>query len=110
MLHSNLAADEKTLRPLYGRPVCVVLEDDTRYTGILTSCSSSSLTLNGERTLRPVKRKRKARIQAKETTVQEETPNSEAYWGTLSIEPPMPPIHFARKVIPLAPVKNVIVL
>lgn len=110
MLQSNFAADEKILRPLYGRPICVILEDETRYTGILTSCSSSSLTLNGERTLRPAKRKRKARIQAEEIAVQEEAPTSEAYWGTLSLEPPMPPLNSARKVIPLAPVKKVIVL
>ncbi|WP_373232534.1 hypothetical protein [Cohnella sp.] len=109
MLNTIFSTDEKSLRPLCGRAVCVILNDETRYTGILTSCSPSSLTLNSERTHRPVKRKRKAKIQADDIPATQEHPTSNAYWGTLSLEPPNlqnSPI----RVIPLAPVKAVIAL
>lgn len=109
MLNSIFSADEKSLSPLYGRAVCVILNDETRYSGILTSCSPSSLTLNGERTLRPVKRKREIRIQSEESHASEEHPASTGYWGTLSLEPPIPH-NPARTVIPLAPVKAVVLL
>ncbi|MFC5403000.1 hypothetical protein [Cohnella soli] len=102
--------NELSLQPLFGQPVCVVLEDDTRHTGILTSCGPSSLVLNGERTSRPVARNRKTKIKAQEVTEPyEEIPQPNSYWGTMSLGPVMP-VSFEKAVIPLAPIKTVIPL
>ncbi|MFC5469984.1 hypothetical protein ACFPPD_14715 [Cohnella suwonensis] len=102
--------NEKTLLPLFGRPVCVVLEDDTRHTGILTSCGPSSLELNGERSSRPTVRSRKSKIKALEIPEpHEEIPQSHSYWGSMSLGPALP-IGTEKTVIPLAPVRTVIPL
>lgn len=99
--------NEKSLRPLFGQAVCVVLNDDTQYTGILTSCGPSSIVLNGERSMRPVERKRKSKVKADVSTVkQEEQPESSAYWGKLSLGPAME-VSTVKAVIPLSPVKAV---
>jgi hypothetical protein len=64
MLDSIFTTDEMSLRPLCGRTVYIIMNDESRYTGILASCGQSSITLNGEgeRSLRPVKRTRKVKI------------------------------------------------
>ncbi|MCD9023878.1 hypothetical protein [Cohnella silvisoli] len=110
MFDSLFEANEESLLPLCGRAVCVIMNDDTRYTGILTSCSPTSIVLNGERTQRPVKRGRKAKIQTEENIHQEEQQNStSAYWGTLSFGPSME-LNTAKAVIPLSPIRAVIAL
>ncbi|TFE19521.1 hypothetical protein [Cohnella luojiensis] len=108
----SVSFDENSLRPLYGRAVCVIMDDETRYTGILTSCGPSSLVLNGERTRRPVKRSRKSKIKAEVSTTQQEEQTasaSSAYWGTLSLGPSME-VSTVKAVLPLAPVKAVFVI
>lgn len=104
--------DENSLRPLYGRAVCVIMDDETRHTGILTSCGPSSIVLNGERTHRPVKRSRKSKIKAEVSTTKQEEPSapaSTAYWGALSFGPALE-VSTVKAVLPLAPVKAVFVL
>lgn len=110
MLDPELYTDEQTLRPLYGRAVCVILNDDTRYTGILTSCGPSSIVLNGERTNRPVNRMRKVKIQAEEDNASlKQQPSSTSYWGALSLGPPIE-CSTVKAVIPLAPIRSVWVI
>jgi small nuclear ribonucleoprotein (snRNP)-like protein len=112
MLDTIFSANEQSLRPLCGRTVYVIMNDETRYTGILTSCGQSSITLNGkrERSRRPVKRTRKAKIQAGENIDKPEKQTStSAYWGNLSFDPPIE-LSNKRTVIPLAPIKAVILL
>ncbi len=110
MLDSEFDVNEQSLRPLCGRAVCVIMNDETRYTGILTSCSPSSIVLNGERTLRPAKRARKAKVQAGKNATPEQQQNvTSAYWGMLSLEPSVQ-INNAKAVIPLSPIKTVILL
>lgn len=108
MLNSIFSADEKSLQPLFGRAVCVILDDETHFTGVLTSCSSSSLTLNGERSFRPVKRKRQAKVKSDDNIVEQGQSPSTAYWGKLSMEPIER--NTIKTVIPLAPVKAVMLL
>jgi hypothetical protein len=64
MLDSKFTTDEMSLRPLCGRTVYIIMNDETRYMGILASCGQSSITLNGEgeRSLRPAKRTRKVNL------------------------------------------------
>jgi hypothetical protein len=110
MFDSMFKADEQSLLPLRGRAVCVVMNDETRYTGILTSCGPTSIVLNGERSQRPAKRTRKAKIQTEEKMIVGDQQNvSSAYWGTLSIGPSME-LNTAKAVIPLSPIRAVIVL
>jgi hypothetical protein len=88
------------------------MNDETRYAGILTSCGPSSITLNGEgeRSRRPVKRTRKVKIQAGENIDKpEKQTSSSANWGTVNFDPPLE-LSNIRTVIPLAPIKAVILL
>ncbi|WP_239618611.1 hypothetical protein [Cohnella mopanensis] len=110
MMDSSFSFDEDSLQPLCGRAVCVILNDGTRHTGILTSCSPSTIVLNGERTVRPVKRTRKSKAQVDISTIQsEEQSESTAYWGVLSAGPLME-VSSVKSVIPLAPVREVILI
>jgi small nuclear ribonucleoprotein (snRNP)-like protein len=110
MLNTVFNADEQTLRPLCGRAVCVILNDDTRYTGILTSCGPSSIVLNGERTNRPVYRTRKAKIQAEENkTSTQKKASLSSYWGTLSLSPPIE-CSTIKAIIPMVPIRAVWVI
>ncbi|QMV41009.1 hypothetical protein [Cohnella cholangitidis] len=110
MLDSDYSYDEHSLQPLLGRAICVILNDGTRHTGILTSCNSSALVLNGERSGRPVKRNRKSKAQAEVSTVREEEhPPSSAYWGPLSFGPAME-VSKAKTLIALAPVREVFLI
>jgi len=90
MFEDDYLIDEYALKQLSGRAVCVLTHDDVRHTGILTSCGSSSIVLNGERTARPAKRgrgsKQKAEISASET--EEYASPSPSYWGNMGLEPP----------------------
>ena len=106
-MKSPYSYDKNSLKPLLGRAVCVIMNDHTRYTGILTSCSSSSIILNGERTERPVSRKRKFKTQAEVSTVnsKQQYPSS-AYWGELSLSPAME-VSTVKSVIPLSPIKDI---
>lgn len=109
-MDSMFPIDEESLRPLFGRAVCVIMNDETRHTGILTACGPSSIVLNGERTGRPVKRDRKSKLKADISMMQqEEQLPSSAYWGALSLGPAME-VSTVKAVIPLAPVKAVIVI
>ncbi|RKP56085.1 hypothetical protein D7Z26_05385 [Cohnella endophytica] len=112
-MNSEYGIDEGSLRPLFGRPVCVILEDDTRHTGILTSCGPSSIVLNGESAARPGKRARKSKVKGKVAASSFEEQTSPAacssYWGTLDFGPPME-ISSVKTVIPLAPVRAVFAL
>lgn len=111
-MESEFVFDEKSLRPLVGRPVCVVLDDETRHTGILTSCGPASIVLNGERTARPANRTRKTRVKGEASTssVQdEELAPSTSYWGAMSLGPPLK-VNKVKAVIPLAPVRAVLLL
>ncbi|QJD84267.1 hypothetical protein [Cohnella herbarum] len=107
--------DESALQPLIGRAVFVILVDGTRHTGILTSCSPTALVLNGERTARPVNRKRKSKskLQAEVSTLNEDEqpafPASSAYWGNLGISPAIE-ISPIKAVIPLYPIREIIPL
>jgi hypothetical protein len=103
-------ADKQSLLPLCGRAVCIILHDDTRYTGILTSCGPSSIVLHGERTNRPVNRTRKVKIQAEEgkISLQDHT-SPTAYWGTLCLGPPIE-YSTVKAVIPFAQIRAVWVI
>lgn len=107
--------DESSLQPLIGRAVFVILVDGSRHTGILTSCSPTALVLNGERTARPVNRKRKSKskLQAEVSTLNEdELPASSAvpaYWGNLGISPAIE-VSSVKAVIPLYPIREIIPL
>jgi len=48
MFDDYVPADEEHLLQLRGLPVCVVMNDGTRYFGTLTGCSKDKLTLNGD--------------------------------------------------------------
>jgi hypothetical protein len=110
MFDSMFEADEQSLLPLRGRAVCVIMNDETRYTGILTSCGPTSIVLNGERTQRPVKRTRNLKIQTGEKMIAGDQQNAtSAYWGTLSLGPSME-LNTAKAVIPLSPIRAVILL
>ncbi|MFC4597146.1 hypothetical protein [Cohnella hongkongensis] len=108
MLEDDDSVDEYSLRPLFGRAVCVVTYDGARHTGVLTSCGASTLVLNGERTNRPVTRRRKSKPQAEISASEQEGPgySEPAYWGRLELEPPMA-VSSAKSVISLARVKAV---
>jgi len=107
-MDSPYSYDEGSLQPLLGRSVCVIMNDHTRYTGILTSYSSSSIVLNGERTERPVARKRKSKAQAEVSNVNsKEYDSSTAYWGELSLSPAME-VSTVKSVIPLHPIIDII--
>ncbi|RED57259.1 hypothetical protein [Cohnella lupini] len=115
MPNSVFYFNEDSLRPLFGRAVCVVLNDETRHTGILTSCGPSSIVLNGdrleraeiaERSLRPVKRSRKSKLHADVSAIKLEEQTPTAYWGTLSIGPAID-VCKDKAVIPLSPVRAV---
>jgi hypothetical protein len=110
MFDSMFSADEESLRPLYGRAVCVIMNDETRYTGILTSCGPTSIVLNGERSGRPVNRSRKAKVQSEEKTLIGDQQNTtSAYWGTLNFGPSME-LNTAKSVIPISPIRGVILI
>jgi hypothetical protein len=111
MLDFYYPVDEKALLPLCGRAVCVIMSDETRHTGILTSCGANTLTLNGERTFRPVKRKhkRKTKMKVSENLTDQRQPASTAYWGNLSLGPLIEK-STVKAVIPLAPIKAIMVL
>lgn len=107
-MDSSYNFDENSIRPLIGRAVCVILEDGTRHTGILTSCGPNALVLNGERTGRPVDRKRKSKLQAEISTLPEEDPPADsAYWGKLGFGPAMD-VSMVKAVIPMYPIRDVI--
>ncbi len=108
MFEDDHEVDEYSLRPLFGRPVCVITYDDARHTGILTSCGASTLVLNGERTARPVRKGRKSRIQAEISASELEEPEATepVYWGRMGLEPPME-ISSSKSVISLGRVKAV---
>ncbi|MFB9277068.1 hypothetical protein [Cohnella cellulosilytica] len=108
MFDEDHEVDEYSLRPLFGRPVCVITHDDARHTGILTSCGASTLVLNGERTARPVKRGRKSKLRAEISASEEEdTEASEpVYWGKMGLEPPME-ISLSKTILSLGRVKAV---
>ncbi len=120
MLDPVFAINENSLRPLFGKAVCVILNDETRHTGILTSCDPSSIILNGdrkeraeikERSQRPVERSRKSKLQADVSTIKQDdqVPPGSAFWGTLSISPAMD-VSKTKAVIPLAPIRAVLPL
>jgi hypothetical protein len=109
MLNSYYSVNEKSLRPLYGQAVCITMNDNTRYTGILTSCGASSLTLNGERTHRPANRKRQATIKGDENLAEQRLQTSSAYWGTLSLEP-LFERRTVKAVIPLKPIQAIMLI
>ncbi|WP_130613611.1 hypothetical protein [Cohnella abietis] len=96
---------EQSLRPLLGRAVCVIMNDKTRYTGVLAFCESSSIVLNGERSQRPVKRSRKAHIHSDEqVSVEQQHYPTSAYWGILSLGPTLSANSVSVKaVIPISP-------
>ncbi|OXS54003.1 hypothetical protein B1A99_27600 [Cohnella sp. CIP 111063] len=108
MFDDDYSVDEYSLRPLYGRAVCVVTYDDARHTGVLTSCGTSTLVLNGERTARPVKRGRKSKqhVEISASEYEEPIDSEPAYWGKMGLEPPME-INSSKSVISLARVKAV---
>jgi len=108
MFDDDFSVDEYSLRPLFGRPVCVVTHDLARHTGILTSCGDSTLILNGERTSRPVKRGRKSKPQAGISASEPKESNyaEPSFWGSWSIEPPIE-ISSSKSVISLSGVKAV---
>ncbi|RED64359.1 hypothetical protein [Cohnella phaseoli] len=108
MYDDDYSVDEYSLRPFFGRTVCVVTYDDARHTGVLTSCGSSTLVLNGERSARPVKRGRKSKIQAEISASEQETPyvSEPLYWGKMGLEPPLQ-INSSKSVISLEHVKAV---
>ncbi|WP_256759703.1 hypothetical protein [Cohnella sp. WQ 127256] len=114
-MDSLFPINEDSLRPLVGRAVYVIMNDDTRHTGVLTSCSSSSIILNGERTARPVNRSRKSKMKVDINSLEldqrdrDAQPASSAYWGALSLEPAKD-ISTVKAVIPLAPIRAVILI
>jgi hypothetical protein len=106
MFNPVFIADKQSLLPLCSRAVCIILHDDTRYTGILTSCGTSSIVLNGERTNRPVNRTRKVKIQAEEgkTSIHDHTSQT-ASGGTLSLGP-LIEYSTVKAVIPFALIRQ----
>jgi len=107
MYDNEDAIDEYALRQLTGRAVCVLTHDGIRHTGILTSCGSATVVLNGERTSRPSKRTRKPKHQAEINAAEKAEPDSEpAFWGSLGLEPPLE-VSSAKAVISYGQVKAV---
>jgi len=108
MMDDEFHVDVKSLRPFYGRPVCVITNDDIRHTGILTGCGPRALVLNGERSTRPAKRSRKSKRKVDVSAAfNEENGYKELpYWGLLSIDPPML-LDTSKSTISLSRVKAV---
>ncbi|XID95855.1 hypothetical protein ACF3MZ_15580 [Paenibacillaceae bacterium WGS1546] len=91
MMDDSFRDYEPSLKRMQGYAVCVITDDDSLHTGILTSYGSSSLVLNGERTARPAKRPRRSKAQAEISAAGHgELDPEPLYWGKLSLDPPMP--------------------
>jgi small nuclear ribonucleoprotein (snRNP)-like protein len=109
MFNFHSPVDEETLQPLRGRAVCIILEDGTEFTGILTSCGPKTLVLNGERTQRPG-RKRKARVTTDNASLADNAmPEASSYWGALGLRPPIERSN-VKAVIPLAQIRSVLLI
>ncbi|KIL36260.1 hypothetical protein SD71_08840 [Cohnella kolymensis] len=124
MLESIFPPQQEHLRPLRGRAVSVMMNDGARHTGILTSCSKTSIVLNGstvnqksnpafkaasgkKRSRRLIGTKRQADVQSGASEVGEREDAS--FWGGPGMAGGSEPTG-SRIVLPLESVEAVLLL